>query len=298
MELERKSLGTQGSTTGINQIGIAYISIPKDKDRGDFILQCFRTQTVMIRDEFGATWNNVFISKGAIQLIEFPKLSSERGSAILWQKIPKHNLPVITEVFESKGNVSSYQEEAQFRFLKTENNGNLVDFNAKAQSAEMSLSISSTESSKGSLRMNITNPDKSAKFDLYAKGEAKIFADNQIRLGTNEKIDIEIVDEQLNVLSHLSYSKNNGWVISSKNSGNGSILHLDDDKIHLGSMSAKEPAVLGDKLKEKIDKLIDLIVAITVPTPLGPSGVPVNSAQFNALKTEIQQILSQKIRLD
>jgi hypothetical protein len=60
--------------------------------------------------------------------------------------------------------------------------------------------------------------------------------------------------------------------------------------INLG-FEANEPVVLGNKLEEvindlmgEIEKIIDAIIAISVPTGTGPSGPPVNSPQFLAIK--------------
>jgi len=60
--------------------------------------------------------------------------------------------------------------------------------------------------------------------------------------------------------------------------------------INLG-FEANEPVVLGNKLEEvindlmgEIEKIIDAITAISVPTGTGPSGPPVNSPQFLAIK--------------
>ena len=60
--------------------------------------------------------------------------------------------------------------------------------------------------------------------------------------------------------------------------------------INLG-FEAEEPVVLGNQLEEiligmmdEIDKIVDAITTISVPTGTGPSGPPVNSPQFLAVK--------------
>lgn len=88
---------------------------------------------------------------------------------------------------------------------------------------------------------------------------------------------------------------------------------LISDKIFLGSKdTADEKAALGDTLKAKLESLIDKIVSIcdanvllTVPTPVGISGTPINAAAFTAAKTalnglkgELGEILSNKVKLD
>lgn len=55
------------------------------------------------------------------------------------------------------------------------------------------------------------------------------------------------------------------------------------EKIYLGSSSVS--------LIEKQIALIDAILAITVPTAVGPSGTPVNAVDFITLKTDLQSIM-------
>lgn len=55
---------------------------------------------------------------------------------------------------------------------------------------------------------------------------------------------------------------------------------------------ALEKTVLGETLKTKLDAILDGIVAITVPTGVGPSGTPVNAATFTAIKAGMAAILS------
>ncbi len=47
----------------------------------------------------------------------------------------------------------------------------------------------------------------------------------------------------------------------------------------------------GEDLKGLIGELIDAITQITVPTAVGPSGIPVNIAVFTAIKQRLNQIL-------
>lgn len=66
-------------------------------------------------------------------------------------------------------------------------------------------------------------------------------------------------------------------------------------KISLGSLDgSKEPVLLGNTTKTKLESVIDFlsdtcqnITSITVPTALGPSGVPINAASFIAIKTQL-----------
>ena len=69
-----------------------------------------------------------------------------------------------------------------------------------------------------------------------------------------------------------------------------------DSKLNLDS--GKEPMVLGDTLKGILDDLLKAIQAMTVMTPVGPSSVPVNVAQFATIQAKLQTILSKKSNLE
>lgn len=59
-----------------------------------------------------------------------------------------------------------------------------------------------------------------------------------------------------------------------------------------------EPMVLGNTLKGLLEDLISAITSITVPTPHGPSGTPINSAQFSAINSRLKTMLSQLSNTD
>jgi hypothetical protein len=85
--------------------------------------------------------------------------------------------------------------------------------------------------------------------------------------------------------------------------------NLNAGKIKFGNKNVTEPLMLGDKTKSWLEDICDkakdtctYAAAITVPTPAGTSGPPVNAAQFTqlatdfaALKTQISTLLSTKV---
>ena len=64
------------------------------------------------------------------------------------------------------------------------------------------------------------------------------------------------------------------------------------DQVLIGGSSADQPIVLGNELKSLIEDLITAIKAITVPTGTGPSGPPINSAQFESVSLKLKNMLS------
>lgn len=68
--------------------------------------------------------------------------------------------------------------------------------------------------------------------------------------------------------------------------------------VELTAGGTLEKSALGETLKEKLEALIDAIVALTVTCagPGNPSSTPVNAATFTTLKSELSAILSSEVK--
>lgn len=86
----------------------------------------------------------------------------------------------------------------------------------------------------------------------------------------------------------------NGAKVEIDKDGNIFITNVADKKVNVGdgADTANEPAALGNTLKELLEELIDAINVLTVPTPAGASGTPVNAATFSSIKGRLEQFLS------
>ena len=69
---------------------------------------------------------------------------------------------------------------------------------------------------------------------------------------------------------------------------------INSPEIYLGSADATEPIVLGDSWETIMGELIDAILALIVPTPAGPSGTPINAADFTTIKNKLNSVLSKQ----
>lgn len=110
-----------------------------------------------------------------------------------------------------------------------------------------------------------------------------------------------VLDEQEGE-EYIKVEHQNGAIITLDKDGNIFITNVDNKKVYVGKGSDAEepndePAALGRTLKGKLEELIDAINAITVPTPAGASGTPVNAQQFTALKQQLSQILSETVKV-
>ena len=67
---------------------------------------------------------------------------------------------------------------------------------------------------------------------------------------------------------------------------------INSPEIYLG-LDAVEPVVLGDTLLGLLEELCDALAAETHPTPVGPSGPPINAAQYSSINTLIWHLTQQ-----
>lgn len=106
---------------------------------------------------------------------------------------------------------------------------------------------------------------------------------NRVELNDEEKV-IRIVDNAGNIIELNS---------------TGVSIVTGTRKISLGSLDGStQKAILGDTLKTTLENLINQIAIITVPTPAGPSGPPVNAPAILAMINTLNAILSNKVTLD
>lgn len=70
------------------------------------------------------------------------------------------------------------------------------------------------------------------------------------------------------------------------------VIRIAGGKIYQGDAAADEPFVKGNQWKAGMEAILDAVVALTVPTGVGPSGPPINSAAFVAQKAALAAKLS------
>ena len=117
-----------------------------------------------------------------------------------------------------------------------------------------------------------------------------VFTDNDLEL----KIDLENIDikkgEKITI--HVDAEKLEVVNDKAKVTHEAEALTLLSDqatiKITTGGLTLKK----GDSgLKKTLDKMLDGICQLTVPTAVGPSGVPINAATFQQIKADLPNYL-------
>ena len=140
------------------------------------------------------------------------------------------------------------------------------------------ITINNKEDSDKDIKKSIEIKDTFGRIYTFDEEKAELTDQFEHRLVLNE-------DE-----AHYADKFNNEVILNEDN------VQIKCAKYNLGD--GAEPMVLGDTLKGLMEELIDAINAITVPTPYGPSGMPLNSVQFSAIKAKLGNMLSQLSNTD
>lgn len=286
----------RGARTCLGESGIGYVVIPDNDTRDEYINNCYYSCTVTIDGGYGYSYiENVPIPLELLQQIKFPLKEDEVGSRVFWVRENTFNRPVIVGIlnnlYEPNGMVAG-----QNRYVQ-EINGNVVEIFMDANTAEMNIKVTGSKNNPSKINV-ISNTNEDSEINVTSSGKVKISAKNLIveafkdavftlkKNDSKELLKIESNDTQLKITDQF----NNEVTLK-----DGEIDVVSDKINHNGG---NEPMVLGNTLKESLSNLIDAILSMTMVTPTGASSTPMNAAQFIQIKSQLNNILSQKSNLE
>ena len=286
----------RGARTCLGESGIGYVVIPDNDTRDEYINNCYYSCTVTIDGGYGYSYiENVPIPLELLQQIKFPLKEDEVGSRVFWVRENTFNRPVIVGIlnnlYEPNGMVAG-----QNRYVQ-EINGNVVEIFMDANTAEMNIKVTGSKNNPSKINV-ISNTNEDSEINITSSGKVKISAKNLIveafkdavftlkKNDSKELLKIESNDTQLKITdqfdNEVTLKDGEIDVVSNKINHNG----------------GNEPMVLGNTLKESLSNLIDAILSMTMVTPTGASSTPMNAAQFIQIKSQLNNILSQKSNLE
>lgn len=286
----------RGARTCLGESGIGYVVIPDNDTRDEYINNCYYSCTVTIDGGYGYSYiENVPIPLELLQQIKFPLKEDEVGSRVFWVRENTFNRPVIVGIlnnlYEPNGMMAG-----QNRYVQ-EINGNVVEIFMDANTAEMNIKVTGSKNNPSKINV-ISNTNEDSEINITSSGKVKISAKNLIveafkdavftlkKNDSKELLKIESNDTQLKITDQFDNE------VTLKD---GEINVVSDKINHNGG---NEPMVLGNTLKESLSNLIDAILSMTMVTPTGASSTPMNAAQFIQIKSQLNNILSQKSNLE
>lgn len=115
------------------------------------------------------------------------------------------------------------------------------------------------------------------------------YSGNQIMIAS-DRIILNAKKQELIGFSKesIGFSSEKTFSVDSKK-----LIEMESEKINLG-LNANEPVLMGNLTADWLQDFCSLMIntlkqlsSLTVPTGVGPSGIPINSPQFNAIRAEV-----------
>jgi len=123
----------------------------------------------------------------------------------------------------------------------------------------------------------------------YTEIDKVIFTDNTLKLAIDTE-KLELTRDEVSITSDGSSTVVKAGDATITVSTDGVELKTGSSGITVtsGGLTLKKG---GAGLKKTLESMLDAICQLTVPTGVGPSGVPINMAAFQKIKTEVSQYM-------
>ena len=297
----------RGNNNGIPLSGIGYVVIPEGCNTAEYIQSCYRNSSISISGGYGCTYmHNVRVTIDALNNIKFPT-SGEFGSPVVWIRDSFTNRAVVIGVLTAggKSNLTGifqqriYQEVAEQIaeiFLDAMNSRVVITaLGNNNVPAEVVIKASSGNAEGDAIKLV-------SKDIIQAEGK-------RLKILLTDNFDILINDGEKDIISIKgnpelfelkdqfgNYINFNEESVELKDQFENSVLmneenvKISTEKFNVGEGS--EQMVLGNTLLSLLEQLLDAISSLTVVTPHGPSGTPLNAAQFTQIKSKLKTMLS------
>lgn len=293
------------STSGIgghrDAAGIAYLVIPDDRDRNQYIQRCFRTGTISIAFENGGVMNDVPVTRQALNDIEFPSSNDELGSQLVWVNQKEKQVPIIIGCISKNNEFVNFTKDSAS--LRKSSDGGVFEVMVDANKNIVIINSSSQKDTGGDIYVIASNTTKTAKLNVSVFGNINVNATNVIVSSTG-KTSFIVKDKDVDdKITEVSYEKGIGFVYKDE-FGNEAFMNNDNiqfkpiAKFKVGD--GAEHAMLGDTFKTILEDLVDSLsqlasscAQLTVSTPMGPSTIPINTDQFLQIASDLNEIKTQ-----
>lgn len=294
----KKKVSKRGVNVGRKYTaGIGYLIVPEGIDRDKYIINCFRNGTISFITENAERFDNVKVTKGILNDLEFPKSKNKPGSQILFNFIPIYNIPVVIGLFTKSGEVNLMSENSFDLTKRTESS--IVSVVGNAKDGTLNINVDSFQDDKGGeFFVNVSNKSKKAKLKVAVNGNIELESTDETLLTSAKKIRFYVINPKDKTKStEIIYEKEKGLTykdeFENKITIDGTNIRLEPkkgNKFNIGD--GKEPLILGTTFVNMLNEILTQIQAITVPTPVGPSGIPNNASVFAKIQTQLETLKS------
>lgn len=279
--------------------GVGYLFLPNDLDRDKYIRYCFNTGTVSIILENGGALHNVQCSNIVLNQLEFPELTSELGSQLIWVNQEGLNYPVVIGIVNRADQTTTLTENqhSNRRTTKSGTSEVLIDGN------NPSIIINSDSLTENGADIHIIskNTNSTSKINISASGEVSV-SSQKIQANISDQLNISIKnpfeDDKKTI---INYTKGLGFNYLDEFDNQIEIIdgkvNIVSDNINIGGDNAKEPILLGDKTVDMIDKILEILGRTQTTTLIGPQPL-LTATEFLALRSQLELLKSEKHRIE
>lgn len=282
--------------------GVGYVVIPRDTNRQEYIENCYRTQTVTIQGGYGySEFGQVYVSQSAMQEIEFPsgiEGADRYGSAVVWVRDDATRAPIIVATIRRQDAYYALGEGTKRIAVGMENGSSVEIF--MNRDGSLSISVVGSNESAAQATIRVSSPNADSQLAVECDNEIAISAGKKISITTPGTVEARFVNDQMEEKTVIRFEPGKG--LEYKDEFDNQIT-AQDSKINIVSKEishndGSQPMVLGDKLSDFISDFLDAVMKLTVVTPAGTSTIPVNVADFAALKMRFDEFKSKKSKLE
>lgn len=309
--IRNKRLRINSIEAGAGISGIGFVIVPIEVDRDEYIKNCYSTSRVTIAGgHFYGVLPDVLVDKRVLQEIRFPTNVDDDlfGSPVFWVMNDYSQCPIITSIFNEDGEFFELKE-AQARVYK-EYRDKSVNVVYDAKNAMYSVILAGDSDTPANYNIKVISKNKGSKINIYTDNEVNIEAEKSLTAITGDEVRVTIYKDD-ETSAELGYKINDGLTykdeFSNEIQANNDGVRIKSDKdIKLDAdgkvihNAGTTPMVLGNELKQLLNNLINAVSAITVtcPTSGGTSSIPINAPSIQAIAAQLDNVLSQKSKLE
>jgi hypothetical protein len=288
-------------------------------ERTNYIAGCFRKKKVSVLFDNGGFTNLCPIDINTLRSIDFPEKFGRVGSTVLCWIEPISGKPVVFANLGSESDIIDCKELTRKLYSSSKKANSSVGVDG--EKGQVFINADSVEDDGGNVYITVSNKSRTGKLKINVIGTSEIYSDSDCTItsgGTitalakdvDNKIDSTISIDPTGVIN-ANINDDTNKLKSSINIDSGNIIQKVEDSSTNSTItqtksniknqisnSLLQQTANGFKLengssglKKTLGDILTAIQALTVPTGTGPSGPPINIADFIKAQTDLTNYL-------
>lgn len=256
-------------------VGKAYIALPTDIDRNQYLRDCYKNFHCSMRTEDGGFFNRVPVPPNILNFIRFPEKAEELGTCVIYNVDEQLQYPYVVGYFQDKEELGALQEHG-FIFKRV-NKTKYVQIDASAKSNVINVIVDSGDE-EGEINIRTISKDSKSKVNIEVDGELNITTDNTATFTQYKAFKVTTQDQSdEKVKSGFEQTSTENKFYNQK-----FLINDGDDAM-----------VLSSKLISLLSDLIEEISTSTTNTAIGLQPLT-NGEKISKFKSRLDEIKSKE----